>query len=92
MRYLELNGAAVPEAATRLIPLTYGHFTAMQVRDRSVAGWPLHLRRLAASSREMFGLAAPDAEVEALAARALTASGRSDASMRIIMVPPAGGY
>ncbi|TDP91132.1 aminotransferase class IV [Labedaea rhizosphaerae] len=91
MRYLELNGEALPDDASRLIPLTYGHFTAMQVRGGAVAGWPLHLARLAASSREMFGAAVPDEQVHALAARALAASGLADASMRIMMVPPAGG-
>ena len=91
MRYLEHDGKALPDDVSRLIPLTYGHFTAMQVRDRAVAGWPLHLARLAASSREMFGSAVPDAQVHALAAQALTASGLADASMRIMMVPPASG-
>lgn len=33
----------------------YGHFTAMQVRDGGVRGLDLHLARLAAANREMFG-------------------------------------
>lgn len=91
VRYLELNGTPVDHAATRLVPLTYGHFTALQVRDRTVAGWPHHLARLSASSRELFGAAVADERVRELAVNALQAAGRTDAGMRIMMVPPATG-
>ncbi|WP_328610531.1 aminotransferase class IV family protein [Amycolatopsis sp. NBC_00345] len=52
---LELNGAPpdVPGLASAMGG--YGHFTAMQVRDGRVRGLGLHLSRLAASTRLLFG-------------------------------------
>jgi hypothetical protein len=35
--------------------VNYGHFTAMQVRDRKVRGLHLHLHRLEAATEEVFG-------------------------------------
>ena len=37
-----------------LAQLNYGHFTTMQVRERRVRGFGLHLQRLAAATRELF--------------------------------------
>ncbi|MEO7013850.1 MAG: aminotransferase class IV [Dokdonella sp.] len=38
-----------------LAQVNYGHFTTMQVRDRRVRGFDLHLLRLATATRELFG-------------------------------------
>ncbi|MGW5683202.1 aminotransferase class IV [Nonomuraea sp. NPDC003754] len=46
---------AGPEAGLPLLA-RYGHFTAMQVRDRRTRGLDLHLARLRAANRELFGL------------------------------------
>ena len=35
---------------------SYGHFTAMQVRAGATRGLPLHLARLDAANRELFGV------------------------------------
>ncbi|EME51635.1 aminotransferase class IV family protein [Amycolatopsis decaplanina] len=51
---LEVNGA--PARSEDLAgAFGYGHFTAMQVRDGKVRGLDVHLRRLATSTRRMFG-------------------------------------
>ena len=51
-----LNGGEVDETAWRSIALTnYGHFTSLLVRNRAVQGLDLHLQRLAAATRELFG-------------------------------------
>jgi branched-subunit amino acid aminotransferase/4-amino-4-deoxychorismate lyase len=52
---LELNGA--PPGVPGLVSAMggYGHFTAMQVRDGRVRGLGLHLSRLEASTRLLFG-------------------------------------
>ena len=60
----------------------YGHFTAMQVRDRRVRGLDLHLARLDAANQEMFGAALDPAQVRTLVRHALGAEAR-DASVRI---------
>jgi branched-subunit amino acid aminotransferase/4-amino-4-deoxychorismate lyase len=54
---IEIDGSAV-SPAERWDPamLQYGHFTAMQVRDRRARGVELHLRRLDAATRELFGV------------------------------------
>lgn len=38
-----------------LAQVNYGHFTTMQVRERRVRGFGLHLQRLATATRELFG-------------------------------------
>jgi hypothetical protein len=51
---LELNGTPVgDDAHTVATSLGYSHFTAMQVRD--TRGLDLHLARLDAATRELFG-------------------------------------
>lgn len=60
---------------------SYGHFTAMQVRDRLVRGLDLHLARLDAANREMFGTALDGARVRAHIRHALGDDTR-DASVR----------
>ena len=53
---IEINGA-VPgiEALANLAQLNYGHFTSLQVRRRSAQGFDLHLERLDAATRRLFG-------------------------------------
>lgn len=53
---IEINGRAprIDELAF-LAQVNYGHFTSMQVRDRSVRGLGLHLQRLANATRDLFG-------------------------------------
>jgi branched-subunit amino acid aminotransferase/4-amino-4-deoxychorismate lyase len=53
---VEIDGrTAGPADALTLMGVGYGHFTAMQVRDRKVRGLDLHLSRLDHASREIFG-------------------------------------
>jgi len=52
----ELNGTPVSIEDLRVPALSnYGHFTSMQVRDGGVRGLDLHLARLDAATRELFG-------------------------------------
>ncbi|MBL0164815.1 MAG: aminotransferase class IV [Xanthomonadales bacterium] len=53
---IALNGREPTLAELALLAqLNYGHFTTMQVRDRSVRGFGLHLQRLGMATRELFG-------------------------------------
>ncbi|MEV6448675.1 aminotransferase class IV [Amycolatopsis sp. NPDC051716] len=51
----ELNGDPLGPDAALAGMVSYGHFTAMQVRDGRVRGLAFHLERLAASTRLLFG-------------------------------------
>jgi branched-subunit amino acid aminotransferase/4-amino-4-deoxychorismate lyase len=98
---IEIDGrtATVPELWGAAF--TYGHFTAMQVRDLRTRGIELHLRRLDAATRELFRSSLEGERVRALIRHAL--AGRRDASVRvyvfrrdgelslIVTVRPAGG-
>ncbi|WP_349253933.1 aminotransferase class IV [Streptomyces sp. BPTC-684] len=55
--YAEINGRPADAENLRIPALTgaYGHFTAMQVRGGRVRGLALHLARLDAATRELFG-------------------------------------
>ncbi|MGW8780832.1 aminotransferase class IV [Streptomyces sp. NPDC055796] len=51
-----LNGSPASPAALQALALTnYGHFTTMRVEDGGVRGLALHLARLVADCREVFG-------------------------------------
>lgn len=51
-----LNGeTATLEAIASLAGNNYGHFTALQARAGLIQAWPLHLARLQAATRELFG-------------------------------------
>ena len=66
-------------------PATAGHFTTMQLRGGRVQGRDLHIARLVAASRELYG-AAPDAgALRAEARRALARAGMQagDCTLRI---------
>jgi hypothetical protein len=54
-RRIELNGDPLGPDAFVAGMTSYGHFTAMQVRDGRVRGLAYHLERLATSTRLLFG-------------------------------------
>ena len=51
----EVDGREATAEQLRFPAFAYGHFTAMQIRGRSVRGLELHLSRLDAANRELFG-------------------------------------
>lgn len=61
----------------------YGHFTSLQVRNGAVQGLDLHLQRLQAGTRELFGSALDPLQVRAWIHDALQAEGVDDASLRV---------
>jgi branched-subunit amino acid aminotransferase/4-amino-4-deoxychorismate lyase len=83
---IEIDGSAV-SPAERWDPamLQYGHFTAMQVRNRRARGVELHLRRLDAATRELYGVGLDDGRVRNLIRHALADD--IDASVRVYVVP-----
>ena len=101
---IEIDGARASEQQLRAAALSgYGHFTAMQVRDRRVRGLELHLARLDAANRELFGdpldravLAgqirhALGEEIANASVRVVVLEGANDApSVMVTVRPPAG--
>lgn len=86
---IEVNGEPATEAALRVPALdSYGHFTAMQVRGGRVRGRDLHLARLDAATRELFGAGLDGERVRELLRHAL--GDVSDASVRVYVHWPAG--
>jgi len=54
---IELNGApATVEDLRALVATNYGHFSALRVHDGAVRGLDLHLDRIEAATRELFGM------------------------------------
>ena len=51
----EVDGREATAEQLRFPAFTYGHFTAMQIRGRSVRGLERHLSRLDAANRELVG-------------------------------------
>jgi branched-subunit amino acid aminotransferase/4-amino-4-deoxychorismate lyase len=85
---LEVNGRAATAGELRALALGgYGHFTAMQLRGGRARGLQLHLDRLDAANREMFGAALEGGQVRDLIRHALGARGR-DASVRVVVQRP----
>ncbi|MEU4805206.1 aminotransferase class IV [Actinosynnema sp. NPDC023587] len=85
MLRIEIDG--VPPTPDQLAPAVlanYGHFTAMQVRDRRVRGLARHLRRLDAAHRELYGTGLDGDRVRALVSHALADDVR-DASVRVVV-------
>ncbi len=79
---IELNGEVADTAAlARLAQVNYGHFTSMQVRDGGVSGLDLHLARLDAATRELFGTPLDPDVVRALLRQAI--AGDADLSLRV---------
>jgi 4-amino-4-deoxychorismate lyase len=72
---VEVNGAeADSEDLKVLARANYSHFSSMQVRGRAVRGLDLHLKRLDASTRELFGTDLNDHRVRSCVRHALLAS------------------
>ncbi len=83
MAHIEIDGRDATVGQLRAASLAhYGHFTAMQVRDRRVRGLDLHLARLDAANRELFGAGLDTARVRDHVRHALGEATR-DASVRI---------
>ncbi len=88
---IEIDGAAATlEQLRTLLLASYGHFTAMQVRGRRVRGLDLHLARLGAANREMFGQGLDTALVRAHILHAL-GEDTGDASVRVYVQEAPGG-
>jgi branched-subunit amino acid aminotransferase/4-amino-4-deoxychorismate lyase len=86
---IEIDGEPASPARLGAIVLGggYGHFTAMQVRDGRTRGLHLHLSRLDAASREMFGTGLDGGHVRGLIRHALRPD-VADASVRVIVQRP----
>jgi branched-subunit amino acid aminotransferase/4-amino-4-deoxychorismate lyase len=84
---IEIDGSTVsPVEQSDPATLRHGHFTAMQVRNRRVRGVELHLRRLDAATRELYGVGLDGERVRDLVRHAL-ADDILDASIRVYVVP-----
>ncbi|WP_307127134.1 aminotransferase class IV [Streptomyces sp. B1I3] len=89
--YVEFDGRPATAGDLRIPAFAgYGHFTAMQVRDRAVRGLGLHLDRLDSANRELFGLPMDADRVRASIAHALDGAGTRDASVRVHGFMPPG--
>lgn len=85
--HIEIDGAAAsPEDLWALAASNYGHFTAMQVRERATRGLDLHLSRLAAGTVELFDAELDTERVRALIRHALRDD--LDASVRVYVFGP----
>jgi branched-subunit amino acid aminotransferase/4-amino-4-deoxychorismate lyase len=85
---LEIDGrTATVEEIWALDLSTDGHFTAMQVRDRTTLGMDFHLDRLDRATRELFGLSLDGERVRACIRHAL-ADDIADASVRVNVFRP----
>lgn len=78
----EVDGREATAEQLRFPAFTFGHFTAMQVRDRKVRGLALHLARLEAGSRELFDEALDGEQVRDRIRHAL-GDEMPDASIRV---------
>ncbi|WP_312979861.1 aminotransferase class IV family protein [Corynebacterium sp.] len=88
-----LNG--IPVTAADLAPLAfagYAHFTAMQMREHSVRGLDLHLRRLSHASDTLFGRHLPDDQIIHLLRAAVEDTGRADASLTCFITSRPGEF
>jgi 4-amino-4-deoxychorismate lyase len=82
MRRAEINGRPATVADLhRLATTNYGHYSTMQIRGGKVAGLEFHLRRIADSSRELFGTALDDHLVRTYLRHAIADA--PDASVRV---------
>jgi branched-subunit amino acid aminotransferase/4-amino-4-deoxychorismate lyase len=82
---IEIDGEPASIDQLRSVALAgFGHFTAMQVRDRKVRGFRHHLARLDAANRELFGY---EVEEHVLRDRIVHALGDdiADASVRVYL-------
>jgi branched-subunit amino acid aminotransferase/4-amino-4-deoxychorismate lyase len=84
---VEVNGSAATARQLQDLALGYyGHFTAMQVRQARTRGLELHLGRLDAATRELFGAGLDAGQVRAHIRHAL--GDTRDASVRVIVYRP----
>jgi branched-subunit amino acid aminotransferase/4-amino-4-deoxychorismate lyase len=85
VRKLEVDGhePSVEELQDAVVT-AYGHFTAMQVRGGRVRGLALHLARLDAANRAVFGSPLDGTHVRSLIRHALD-GGSGDASVRVLV-------
>ncbi|MGI9006089.1 MAG: aminotransferase class IV [Streptosporangiaceae bacterium] len=82
---VEIDGAPASAGQLRTVALGgFGHFTAMQVRQRSVRGLDRHLARLDAANQELFGIAIDRAAIRSHIRHALGED--EDASVRVIVL------
>ena len=89
--HIEIDGrSATLEQLSAAAPAGYGHFTAMQVRNGRVRGLGLHLARLDAANREMFGAGLDTAGVAGHIRHALDGQAR-DASVRVYVYETPNG-
>jgi branched-subunit amino acid aminotransferase/4-amino-4-deoxychorismate lyase len=89
--HIEIDGRPVTDESLRTPAfINYGHFTAMQVRDGRVRGLALHLARLDASTRELFGTGLDGEHVRELIRHALESAGVRDAATRVYVHWPDG--
>ncbi|MBB6552188.1 aminotransferase class IV [Nonomuraea rubra] len=84
-----VDGEPVGAEARLMLDARYGHFTAMQVRDRRVRGLDRHFERLEAANRELFGAELDRAAVLA-SIRAVLDGGVRDAGLRVNVVEYGG--
>jgi branched-subunit amino acid aminotransferase/4-amino-4-deoxychorismate lyase len=87
--HVEVDGRAVQEQPP-FPAFTYGHFTAMQVRGGGVRGLKLHLQRLDAGNRELFGTGLAADLVRRHIRHALEGR-QADASVRVYVGTSTGG-
>jgi branched-subunit amino acid aminotransferase/4-amino-4-deoxychorismate lyase len=79
---VEVNGQQADQAAMSLLEHEgWGHFTSMQVRGGRARGLGLHLSRLEAAHRDVYGRALGGQDARARIRHAL--GGRADASIRV---------
>jgi branched-subunit amino acid aminotransferase/4-amino-4-deoxychorismate lyase len=79
---VEVNGRDATAEQLRFPAFAYGHFTAMQIRGRSVRGLELHLSRLDAANLELFD-AGLDGDLVRDRIRHALADDMADASVRV---------
>jgi branched-subunit amino acid aminotransferase/4-amino-4-deoxychorismate lyase len=78
---IEVDGRGVNAETLWSLASSFGHFTAMQVRGSRTRGLDLHLDRLAAANRELFGAGLDRDRVRRLLRHAL--GDTQDASVRV---------
>lgn len=89
--YAEFDGHPATEDDLRTAAFfTYGHFTAMQVREGRVRGLRLHLDRLDSANRALFELPLDGGRVRELIRHALRGAGVADGSVRVHGFLPPG--
>ncbi|MEU8704856.1 aminotransferase class IV [Streptomyces sp. NPDC048565] len=89
--YVEFDGHPATGEDLRIPAFSgFGHFTAMQVRERTVRGLALHLDRLESANRELFELPLEREYLRGLIGHALDGAGARDASVRVHGFLPPG--